>query len=361
MDARLLFGSIYNVQLQLGGSRTVRADRITSAPIFQAIFNRDGRHFGFRYQANGIHEDFEAASGFISRPGIITVNLTHRATWYGRADALLQNWTTSVLLNGVWQYRRVTRGEPWLEKKFHVNNNVKLKGGWLAGFSVLRESFAFDEAFYANYALQAPETNAPLPFTGTPHLPNLDYVITANTPQFARVSASFFYLLGRDENFFEWSRADIAFATYAVDWRPNDRIRVSPQYQFQSYNRRSDGTLVGDRRTPRLRLEYQVSRPVFVRFIGEYDARRQDDLRDDSRTNLPILVRDPATGVYAPARGFEQNRFRVEALFSYQPTPGTVVFAGYSSLLTESQGLRFSNLRRTNDGFFLKASYLFRL
>ena len=352
-DTRLLFGSIYNVQLQAGGS----------APIWQAIVNRDGRHFGFRYQSTGIHEDFEAGSGFISRGGIINTNLTHRVTWYGAAEAPIQSWTTSVLLNGVWQYKRETRGEPWLEKKFHVNNNVKLKGGWLAGVSVLRESFAFDEALYANYALQPATATGPalLPFTGMPHIQNLDYVVTANTPQFARFSASLFYLWGRDENFFEWSPADILFATYSFDWRPNDKIRVSPQYQLQSYDRRTDGTTVGVRRTPRLRLEYQASRPIFLRFIGEYDARRQDRLRDDSRTNLPIVIRDPVTGVFSPALGFERNRFRVEALFSYQPTPGTVFFAGYTSLLTEPEGLRFGNLHRTNDGFFLKASYLFRL
>ena len=43
------------------------------------------------------------------------------------------------------------------------------------------------------------------------------------------------------------------------------------------------------------------------------------------------MIRDPATGVYAPSPAFEHNRFRVDALFSYQPTPGTVFFAGYSS------------------------------
>jgi hypothetical protein len=48
-------------------------------------------------------------------------------------------------------------------------------------------------------------------------------------------------------------------------------------------------------------------------------------------------------------------------LFSYQPTPGTVFFAGYSSFMAEPFGLRFDSLRRTNDGFFVKASYLLRL
>jgi hypothetical protein len=101
--------------------------------------------------------------------------------------------------------------------------------------------------------------------------------------------------------------------------------------------------------------------PAAAVVIGEYDARRQDSLRDDTRTELPILIRDPATGLYAPAVAFENNRCRVDALFSYQPTPGTVVFARYSSILSEPERLQFGNLRRTNDGFFLKISYLFGL
>ena len=365
-DARLLFGSIYNLQVQAGGSRTVIGGKTVTAPIWQAIFNRDGRHFGYRYQTTGIHEDFQAASGFISRAGIINTNLTHRATWFGASNAPLQSWTTSVLLNGVWQYRRVTLGEPWLEKKVHFNNSFKLAGGWQAGASALFESFAFDESFYRDYALQAPAgSTAPglqiLPFTGTPHIRNDDYVVTLDTPQFSQFSGSIFYIWGHDENFFEWSPATIVFATYSADWRPNDKLRINAQYQLQSYERRSDGSPVGVRRIPRLKVEYQVSRPIFLRVIGEYDSRKQDALRDDSRTELPILIRDPATGLYAPSTAFERNRFRVDTLFSYQPTPGTVVFAGYSSLLTEPEGLRFGSLRRTNDGFFLKVSYLFRL
>jgi hypothetical protein len=197
-DTRLLFGSIYSLQLQAGGSRTVSRGQTTAAPIWQVVFNRDGRHFGYRYQTTGIHEDFQAASGFINRGGIINTNLTHRATWFGGADAPLQSWTTSVLLNGVWQYRRVTQADSWLEKKLHVNNNFTFKGGWLAGVSALFESFAFDEPFYKDYALLGPggggtSGQALLPFTGTPHIHNADYVVTLNTPQFSRVSGTVFY------------------------------------------------------------------------------------------------------------------------------------------------------------------------
>jgi len=357
-DARLVFGSIYSLQLQGGGSRTHENGVTTTAPIWQAVLTRDGRHFGYRYQVTGIHDDFHADAGFISRGGIIHGNLNHRYTWFGADTAALQSWTTGVQIDGIWQYKEVVVGDEFLEKKLHFNNNFKFKGGWLAGASLLLESFAFDPALYADYALL--DGNAIVPFTGTPHLHNRDYVLTLNTPQFSRFSGSIFYLWGRDENFFEWSSSDILFATYAIDWRTNDKIRVSPQYQLQQFLRRTDGSMVGSRTIPRLKVEYQVSRPVFVRFVGEYDARRQDDLRDDSRTELPIVVRD-ATGTYRRALAFEQNAFRIDALFSYQPTPGTVLFAGYGSSLTEPESLRFNRLQRTTDGFFLKMSYLFRL
>ena len=239
---------------------------------------------------------------------------------------------------------------------------MKLKGGWLAGVSALFESFGFDEPFYKNYGLRSSAPGSPvLPFTGVPNIHNADYVVTMNTPQFSRISGSMFYIWGHDENFYEWSPADITFATLALDWRPNEKIRISPQYQLQSFNRLSDGTRVAIGRIPRLKMEYQATRSIFMRIIGEYNSQQQDELRDDSRTNLPIVIRDPATGLYPPAAGFERNRFRFDALFSYQPTPGTVFFAGYSSFLTEPRGLRFDELHRTADGFFLKASYLFRL
>ena len=109
-------------------------------------------------------------------------------------------------------------------------------------------------------------------------------------------------------------------------------------------------------------MEYQLSRAIFFRVVGEYDASRQDALRDDGRTELPIVIRDPVTGIYEPALPSARNRFRVDWLFSYQPTPGTVVFAGYGSTLTRAgRAQRFRALRRDSDGFFLKVSYLFRM
>ena len=182
------------------------------------------------------------------------------------------------------------------------------------------------------------------------------------TPQRAGVELDAFVLWGKDENFYEWSSADIVFLNIGAAWKPTDKLRVDARYQLQSFRRRTDGSIVGIRRIPRVKAEYQIARPIFVRVVGEYNSDWQDDLRDDSRTNLPIYILDRATGAYQRAVKQDVQSFRTDWLFSYQPTPGTVLFAGYgNTLATLEEDPRRPQLRRTQDGFFMKLSYLFRL
>jgi hypothetical protein len=361
MDARLAFASLYALDVQGALSRT-RDTNVRTAPLWQAVLVRNGRRFGLRHAITGLHPDFRADSGFISRGGITHANLDHRVTFFGPPKGLWESLSSDVVVDWIWRYRDFARG-PALEKKLHFNNNVTLRGGWKAGASVLVETFRFDPELYDGYALArtTPAGTEILPFVGTPAIDNLDYVLSLNTPEFSSFSGTLQYLWGRDENFFEWSPADIKYLTLTADWRPTAQVRVGAQYQLQAFDRRTDGSTVGIRRIPRLKVEYQLTRAIFFRVVAEYDARRQDALRDDGRTELPIVIRDPVTGSYAPAGPSERNRFRLDWLFSYQPTPGTVVFAGYGSTLAEPEGLRFRALRRDRDGFFLKVSYLFRM
>ena len=195
----------------------------------------------------------------------------------------------------------------------------------------------------------------------SPTIPNREYVVSVDTPQFSKFSGTVFTLFGNNENFFEWSSAYLVVIRSSADWRPTEQTRVNFDYQLQHYTRRSDNTDVGARHVPRLKIEYQLTRSIFFRMVGQFTSERQDDLRDDTRTNLPIVIRDPGTGQYARALAFEKNQLRVDWLFSYQPTPGTVVFAGYGRSLADPDSVRSEHLHRVGDGFFLKWSYLFRM
>jgi len=104
---------------------------------------------------------------------------------------------------------------------------------------------------------------------------------------------------------------------------------------------------------PRLKVEYQLSRPLFLRFVGQYDNRQRDALRDPN-TDFPLLVNSAVAGRQVT------RDFRVDWLVSFLPSPGTVLFAGYGASLTEPEAFRFREMERVRDGFFLKLSYVFR-
>jgi len=196
-------------------------------------------------------------------------------------------------------------------------------------------------------------------YVGTEKLYNVDLVANISTPQFKKGAATLSIITGQDENFFEWSSAWVYYITAAVNLRPTNKIRINAAYQRQQFIRMTDRSTVGDRHIPRLKVEYQVARPIFLRLVGQYDIQRRDSLRDDSRTNFPVLIYQ--NGVYSRAGLVRSNNLRVDWLFSFQPNPGTVLFAGYGSSLTETDPFTFRDMRRTGDGFFVKLSYLLRL
>jgi hypothetical protein len=361
LDARVAFAQVYSLDLQAAFAATELAGGRSDGPLFEALFNRNGRRLGTRLLLTGIDDEFQAAAGFIGRPGIVRANGDQRLTFFGGPGGLVESWNVDFVLDGTWTYDAFFGPGGVQDKKFHINNNARLRGGWRAGASVLIESFGYDPELYADYALQGDQPGELLPFVGVPRLQNLDWVLSVTTPDYKRFSGRTEILWGKDENFFEWSSADIAYVTVEADWRPTGKLRAGLVYNLQQFERRSDGSLVGRRQIPRVKLEYQATRAIFVRLVAEYDAQFRDALRDDTRTERPILIRDPATGVYEHALETRFNRLRFDALFAWQPTPGTVFFAGYGSTTVEKDAFRFRSLSRETDGFFVKFSYLFRL
>ncbi len=362
-DARFVFGKIYDARVQWAQSFTDERGREWNAPLWDARFARNGRRFGIRYSINGIDPEFVTRSGFISRPGITNAGFSHRLTTFGARGSLVETFSTELNLLGTWQYEVFTRGGDAQDKKAHLNTTTTFRGGWSLGASLLVETFGYDPGLYSGVLIEVPRPLGgvdTIPFTGTPDLPNLDYVLTIGTPEWKRGSASLFVVWGKDENFDEWSSADILIGTLEGDWRPTEKMRVNATYNMQKYDRRTDGSTVRVRRIPRLKLEYQIARPLFVRLVGEYDAEDVDALRDDSRTNGALLIPN-GDGTYSRSEPFSTNVFRGDFLFSYQPLPGTVVFAGYGSVMDEPEAFKFGRLERRTDGFFVKASYLFRL
>ena len=279
----------------------------------RARFARAGRRFGMRYTVRGVDPDFRAAAGFISRTGIASGNFNHQLITYGKPGSVLERWSSDVVVDGTWQYDeldgrpRVAGSQAALQQQLHAC----AAAGASAARCCSRRSATTSRS--TPTTCSAGQGANGLEFTPVSRTARGCRISTtccrAVTPQRGGVEFDALVLWGKDENFYEWSSADIIFLNVGAAWKPTDKLRVDARYQLQSFRRRTDDSIVGIRRIPRLKVEYQIARPIFVRVVGEYNSDWQDDLRDDSRTNLPIYILNRATGAIRSRReGIRRSR-----------------------------------------------------
>jgi len=361
-DARLNFRQIYGLTAQAATSVTDFGEGSEWGSLWDLSLGRSGRELSWDVSVQTMDPGLVAANGFLSRVNTAQVRGAVSHTVYGDPGARVESWTRGFSTSRNWLRQGLFGSERHLEDwKTSFITNAIMAGGWRVGGSFLFERFFFPDYLYETYAVERQSQVGldTIPFVGVPSITNYDLVLRLTTPRFSHFSGNITYIVGLDENFDEWARGFINIINGGVEWRPNDQIRIEPSYILQHYQRPGDWTTVAFRSTPRLKAEYQATRAIFLRVVGQYQARYRDALRNDSGDNEPILIRN-AQGVYVRAGELRSNDFRLDWLFSFSPSPGTVIFAGYGASLAEPDMFRFRDMDRTNDQFFVKLSYLLR-
>jgi hypothetical protein len=209
----------------------------------------------------------------------------------------------------------------------------------------------FNPNDYANYTVVAPDQPAPF----TPPSGVFDAWsgrVNVATPQFRRWDASLSVARGTTAIFPEAARGRATQVQAGLTLRPTRSLRTFGTLTWTRLKRADDGTEFARTVIPRLKVEYQPTRAVFFRVVTEYRSERRDALQGPD--GLTLLVSG------SPVTATETNRLRMDWLASYEPTPGTVAFFGYGSTLDADRTLSFDNIRRREDGFFVKLAYLFR-
>jgi hypothetical protein len=355
-DFRFYHSKLYFAQFQAASSWTDSLRNRLRGSILQGDWDRTGRAWGFHYTLRSLDPGFRAAAGFVNRTGIIEGRAFNRLSFYGPQGALLQTISTFFGWDRIWNNRG--NGHGLAESTESITPSATLRGGWQLGGAVSHAYFAFDPALYSGLTVAQGPTTGPVvvvaPFVvpapekdqwgGSLSLTTPTYRIFTGTASITRSQVPIF----REASPGSSSRMD---ATIAV--RPTTALRSSLQFSRLTIDRRLDGSRFSSETIPRVKIEYQVSPPIFLRLVGQYAARSRTALRD--RNGNPILV----NGVLDT--GETTNEFSTDWLFSYRPVPGTLVYLGYGSTLEEPREFRFQNLQRTRDGFFGKISYLFRL
>ncbi len=360
IDGRVVLGGVnsFSVAAELAHDAVNRA--VNDAPLFSAGYRLDGRNLRLNYGVNGVADNFITRSGFLTQTGIANAQLDQSYTWLWQ-HRVIEAFTADMSLNGHYRYDDFIHGGAIQNRQLHFNFNARLRGGWGAGASWFHESFGYDSTIYVNYGLLEPDGSV-TPFTGGhARLPNNDYALSGNTPTWKQFDATGFFLAGLDdENYGEWASGRDIVASLGLDYRPTDQLRVNLSYNDSRVYRPGDGSRELLQDVAVATIEYQISRAFQLRIITQYAVNARDSLRDAARTNLPIVIRDPVTGIYARGAAYDNRLLQASFLFTYLPNPGTVIYVGYGSVNQRPDINGNATLSPVQRDFFVKLSYLWR-
>jgi hypothetical protein len=355
-DVRYLFGGKYFAQFQTAISTTNTKAADLAGSLWEAVIDRTGRAFGFHYNVLGVAPGFVADNGFVNRTGFVKPSFSNRVSIFGTPGGWFERYTVFNSINGTWKYADFFNRDGVLEKSFSLNNSFTFRGGWSLSVTPNLANYGFDSAAYVGMRTKS-VAGIVTPFVPLGRLNSTVFNVTAATPQFRLFAASVSATQGNDVDFFEAVPVRRQDYSASLDLRPSQQIRLSATYVSSSFTRRSDGAQTLTTRIPRLKAEYQVARPLFLRIIAQYEATVRAPLRDPATGQL--LLSSNGDGTFSPSVERRTNALRADFLFSYRPSPGTVLFLGYGNSMTEADPLAFQRLRRVGDGFFVKLSYLF--
>ena len=358
VDTRLVLGGRYSLTAQLAGSWSRELDRggtseDLSGPMLTARFERSGRIFSWQAGIEDVHPEFRARSGFIRRVGDTQVDGQVQYTFLNQPGSLLEDWGPLVEFRAFYDHEDFWGGRRYEEAQTELGVDFSFRGANGGRLSLQNGYFAFDAEDYQAYEVPDGGTAGYASY-GTPEpLNNL-----LGVQLFGRVRpASWFSVRGR-ANYRE-------VPIYAEGTRGVEML-VSPTAQLRfpfglladasfTYSRidRADGGRFSLAQIPRVKVQYQFTRALFVRAIVQYNLQERAALRSPDGSVLRVggELSEPV----------DDGELQYDFLISYEPSPGTIVYAGWSRLMEGPNTYRYGQLTPVSEGLFLKVSYLFRL
>ncbi|MFN8580415.1 MAG: DUF5916 domain-containing protein [Gemmatimonadaceae bacterium] len=276
-DSRLVWKRAYSLNLT-GSLSSTRADGEThNAPQWDISHSRSGYRFGYLYSFTGYDPHFEAQSGFVPRNDFVRTQFYNRVTFYGQAGSFVESWLIRQGADWLWLYDGFKHGDPVQETKVQLENVINLRGGWVISVTPVSEGFRFDPRAFSGRRVLHQNAGSPdtLAFTVGDKVQTGEALIRVTTPQYRFLSGRFSSVLGRDVNFFETTPAHRTDYTADIDFRPSAQLRVTTSYLYSVYTRWSDNSTFSRANVPRLKIEHQLGRPLFLRFVGATTTARE--------------------------------------------------------------------------------------
>ena len=364
-DARLVLGQRHTLTLMSAVSRTGLGIGVPEDDglLLRADIDRAGRNFMYNVNFQSISPVFDAQSGFLRREDDASLSGQIRYRYYGATEDRLERFSPYLNLEGHWDHDDFWAGRGLKEWETGLGVGIGFRGNW--GISLLASvsGFEFTPTDYEGLFVEDPVGSF------EPFRPNQDRFkglfggnASLRLDNWEKVRGSI-RINWRETPIFErtigvpvdvsqsWTVdvSALVFLTQAL--RGEIGVRRSTLDRKHGGERHSSATI------PRVRAQYQFSPALFLRTIVEYDSEKREDLRDPVTGRILTVCED----VCALQVGSESHRFYGEVLLSFEPSPGTVFFLGYSRQMDDRSAFSFSGFTPREDGLFLKGSYRFRL
>lgn len=360
-DARLLLDNRHTLTVQAGGSWTRGGtedgarEETRFGPLFSASLARSGRNLSWSVDLEDVGTDFRTESGFIRRIGDMRTAANVSRSFYGDAGSLVERWGLEARVDAYYDHADFWSGterSPF-EWEGELQGELSFRGDRFISFILRHGYFRFREEEYEDYSLRGPG-GEPTPFA----VPDpLDHMLAGGFFTFSRITESVRvggrYFYREIPIFSEAAKGRELLISPSLDLQPTSSWSTELSYAFSRIWRSRDGSLFSTADIPRLETQYQFNRDLFFRAIVQYDLESRDALRDP-RTEAPILIGGESS------EEVDRGRFQTQLLLSYEPSPGTIFFVGWSRQMEGNRTFGLADMERTTEGFFAKLSYLWR-
>jgi hypothetical protein len=362
-DARFVLGGRYTLEMLAAGSADGASGTDTDwGSMFSLSARRSSRTLSMNASFEDSSEEFRAGSGFIRRVGVTQLDGRTSYTFRGKRGALVESWGPSIDADMTWLREDFWSGGAPQETQLGAGLSASFRGN-IGGFlNFRRRGFSFDSALYDGL-FSGPSESTVVPVSeGADLYSGLNSVsLRSWISSFERVRISLgggwsetpIFSSGLPLDVGEQWSGDLGFTFY-----PTGSIQAEIGARHVTILRSLDGSTYSQATIPRLQARYQVTRAMYVRGIGEYSSQKRGNLLDPVTGEQVYTCSDDGC---AARRGSDRHDFRVEGLLGYEPSPGTVLFFGYTRQFRDTSAFSFDQVQAVRDGLFLKLSYRFRM
>ncbi|MCY4573086.1 MAG: DUF5916 domain-containing protein [Gemmatimonadetes bacterium] len=364
VDGRFQVDQRYTLTMLAARSTTALGEPgAVGGSLFSAQFQRSGRSLQFEGSVQDVSDDFVAGSGFLRRTGFSQVQGRISYNFRGRPGDLLERWGPSLEAEGTWDHDDFWQRQWAEERRVRLGGSMSFRGNVTIFGNYSRAWYEFPAEDYQGLFVPGPGGGR------EPFLPDQMIFQGLNSgTAFMWVTPMAWLRINLRGTWSETPLFDFITDTpvdIADSWSGDTGVNLFPTTQlsaelgvrFSRLYRQRDGSIYSEATIPRGRIQYQFSRALFVRTIVEYGSQdRGRLLAPTDGEQVSYCSGDSCFGL----GGSGANDISIEALVSYEPTPGTVFFLGYTRQMDDPEAFRFRNVRPQSEGVFMKLSYRFR-